>query len=68
MNDDFIDVDDGLDDDSMDDNVPTLEDERDKMTNSERAAHDKAVRKRIDDLLERKRLKEMLDDEDDWDI
>jgi len=68
MSDDFIDVDDGLDDDSMDDNDPTLEDERDNMTNSERAAHDKAVRKRIDDLLERKHLKEMLDDEDDWDI
>ncbi|WP_448568602.1 PA3496 family putative envelope integrity protein [Thalassotalea ganghwensis] len=26
------------------------------------------VRKRIDDLLERKRLKELLDDTDDWDI
>ncbi|GHF85689.1 PA3496 family putative envelope integrity protein [Thalassotalea marina] len=26
------------------------------------------VRKRIDDLLERKRLKELLDDSDDWDI
>lgn len=24
------------------------------------------VRKRIDDLLERKRLKELLDDTDDW--
>lgn len=28
--------------------------------------HDAEVRKRIDDLLERKRLKEQLDDSDDW--
>ena len=27
---------------------------------------DTKVRKRIDDLLERKRLKELLDDSDDW--
>lgn len=27
---------------------------------------DAEVRKRIDDLLERKRLKELLDDTDDW--
>jgi hypothetical protein len=26
------------------------------------------VRKRIDDLLEKKRLREALDDSDDWDI
>ena len=26
------------------------------------------IRKRIDELLEKKRLKEMLDDTDDWDI
>lgn len=27
---------------------------------------DARVRKRIDDLLEKKRLKELLDDSDDW--
>lgn len=27
---------------------------------------DASVRKRIDDLLEKKRLKELLDDTDDW--
>ncbi|GLX79645.1 hypothetical protein tinsulaeT_29850 [Thalassotalea insulae] len=27
---------------------------------------DAKVRKRIDDLLERKRLRELLDDSDDW--
>lgn len=32
------------------------------------AAHKCEVRKRIEDLLERKRLKELLDDSDDWDI
>jgi hypothetical protein len=28
--------------------------------------HDTGVRKRIDDLLEQKRLKKLLDDSDDW--
>jgi len=28
--------------------------------------HDTEVRKRIDDLIEKKRLKELLDDSDDW--
>ena len=28
--------------------------------------HDAEVRKRIDELLEKKRLKELLDDSDDW--
>lgn len=32
----------------------------------EKAEHDHEVRKRIDDLLEKKRLKELLDDSDDW--
>jgi len=26
------------------------------------------IRKRIDELLEKKRLKELLDDSDDWDV
>ena len=32
------------------------------------ASHKCEVRKRIEELLERKRLKELLDDSDDWDI
>lgn len=32
----------------------------------EKAEHDHEVRKKIDDLLEKKRLKELLDDSEDW--
>ena len=38
------------------------------LPKGEKAAHDTEVRKRIEALLEKKRLKELLDDEDDWDI
>jgi len=34
----------------------------------EEALKTSKVRKRIDELLERRRLKELLDDSDDWDI
>jgi len=58
MNDDFIDI---------DDNEPILEeDEKENWSKSDHAEHEKKVRKRIDSLLEKKRLKELLDDEDDW--
>ena len=43
-----------------------LEDEVNKSTNAEKAEHDKQVRKRIDELLEKKRLKELLGDSDEW--
>ena len=36
--------------------------------NQEQAMHDIKVRRRIDDLLEKKRLKYLLDDSDDWTI
>ena len=36
------------------------------MPNGEQALHNSEVRKRIDDLKEQKRLKELLDDTDDW--
>ncbi len=62
MSDDFIDIDD------IDDTDPISDAEKANWTDAEHAAHDKAVRKRIDELLEKKRLKELLDDEDDWDI
>ena len=59
MSDDFIDI---------DDSDPISDEEKADWTDAEHAAHDKEVRKRIDELLEKKRLKELLDDEDDWDI
>lgn len=36
------------------------------ITEKKSEASNAEVRKRIDDLLERKRLKELLDDTDDW--
>jgi len=59
MSDDFIDI---------DDNDSFSEDEKLNWSDAEHAAHDKEVRKRIDELLEKKRLKELLDDEGDWDV
>jgi len=37
-----------------------------ELSVTEEMEHDSEVRKRIDDLLEKKRLKDLLDDEDDW--
>lgn len=34
----------------------------------EQSKRNSLARKRIDDLKEQKRLKELLDDEDDWDV
>jgi len=36
------------------------------LAKSVKAEHDSTVRQRIDELMERKRLKELLDDTDDW--
>ncbi|WP_448211466.1 PA3496 family putative envelope integrity protein [Colwellia sp. MEBiC06753] len=41
--------------------------EQDFPLNEESIKHTK-VRKRIDELLEQKRLKELLDDSNDWDV
>ncbi len=38
------------------------------LPNEEQAIKNAKLHKRLDDLLEEKRLKEMLDDTDDWDI
>ena len=38
------------------------------LVNEEKSVVNTDVRKRIDDLLEQKRLKELLDDVDDWDF
>lgn len=54
-------LDDDLDDTSDDsDDIISSTDSRQKNKNSAQ------VRLRIDELLERKRLKELLDDTDDW--
>jgi len=60
---------DGLDEDlnvgdtSNENTEITLENSADIEESNE---HDTEVRKRIDDLIEKKRLKELLDDSDDW--
>lgn len=38
------------------------------LATGRKAEKNTKVRKRIDDLLERKRLREALDDSDDWEI
>ncbi|NMP32216.1 hypothetical protein HII17_11615 [Thalassotalea sp. M1531] len=38
------------------------------LASGEQAIKNSKVRKRIDELLEKKRLKELLDDSDDWDV
>jgi uncharacterized protein YaiL (DUF2058 family) len=69
MSADFINIDD--DDDDDDDPIlegdPILEDDQENWTKAEKAKYNKEVRKRIDELLEKKRLKELLGD-DDWDF
>ena len=48
---------------------PIEQDDYDKdLPKGEKAEHNSEIRKRIDDLLEQKRLKALLDDSDDWDI
>lgn len=47
------------------DSVPDFEKD---LSSGEEAIKNAKVRKRIDELLEKKRLKEMLDESDDWDV
>jgi len=56
------------DDDLNDNDDDFTIDTEDDSTDDEQPSNKKnpEVRKRIDDLLERKRLKELLDDTDDW--
>ena len=37
------------------------------LPKGDKASHNSDIRKRIDDLLEQKRLKALFDDADDWD-
>lgn len=53
-----------LPNETKDKNDPTNYD--DELSKSEKKEHDADVRKRIDDLLDKKRLKDLLDDSDDW--
>jgi hypothetical protein len=59
-----------MNDDLTDDTTPEVEQESyDKdLPKGDKAAHNSEVRKRIDELLEKKRLKALLDDSDDWDF
>ena len=59
-----------MNDDLTDDTTPEVEQKNyDKdLPKGEKAAHSSDVRKRIDDLMEQKRLKALLDDPDDWDF
>lgn len=59
-----------MNDDLTDDTTPEVEQESyDKdLAKGDKATHNSEVRKRIDDLLEQKRLKALLDDADDWDF
>jgi len=59
--------------DNIDENNETVEQETDieslelaEIKAQEQAQKNLLARKRIDELKERKRLKELLDDEDDW--
>ncbi|OUR60451.1 hypothetical protein A9Q74_13480 [Colwellia sp. 39_35_sub15_T18] len=63
--------DDFLDDINADDgeNEQTIDIEADELADKEaqiQAQRNLLARKRIDELIEKKRLKELLDDEDDW--
>lgn len=55
------------DDDLLDDDNELDYEQEDKSSKQD-PKHTKEVRQRLDDLLERRRLKELLDDTDDWDI
>lgn len=59
-----------MNDELIDDTTPSTNQENYEkdLPKGEQAAHNSEVRKRIDDLLEQKRLKALLDDSEDWDI
>lgn len=59
-----------MNDELIDDTTPSNNQENYEkdLPKGKQAAHNSEVRKRIDDLLEQKRLKALLDDSEDWDI
>ena len=55
--------------DTSDKDAPdVIEDDGLDIKIDEQSKRNNLARKRIDDLLEKKRLKELLDDEDDWEV
>ena len=55
--------------DTSDKDTPdVIEDDGLDIKIDEQSKRNNLARKRIDDLLEKKRLKELLDDEDDWEV
>lgn len=67
----MVDNDEFLDEIDGDDETLKQEEDSDSFELTEKKAEEQAkknllARKRIDELLEIKRLKELLDDEDDW--
>jgi len=54
----------------MSDNVDSIDINKydSDLASGDEAEKNSKVRKRIDDLMEKKRLKELLDDEEDWDL
>ena len=64
-NDDFLDdLDDSDDEFEQDTDIESMELAEKKA--EEQAQKNLLARRRIDELMEKKRLKELLDDEDDW--
>jgi len=67
----MVDDDDFLDDINENNEAVEQEEDIEALELAEKKAEEQAqknllARKRIDDLMEKKRLKELLDDEDDW--
>ncbi len=63
-----------MNDDLNDEDIPEVDQEEEQeqyekdLSKSEKAKHNSDVRKRIEELLAKKRLKDLLDDADDWDF
>jgi len=49
-------------------NLSEKKDYDDDFSDTEQAERNNKARKRIDELMEKKRLKYLLDDSEDWDI
>ncbi|MBU2923288.1 hypothetical protein Q4506_16050 [Colwellia sp. 4_MG-2023] len=65
VEDDFLD-DINDDDETLNKNIDIESVELTEKTAAEQAQRNLLARKRIDELMEKKRLKELLDDENDW--
>lgn len=54
----------------MTDNIENIDDSKydNDLATGKKAENNTKVRQRIDELMEKKRLQELLDDTDDWDL